>query len=215
MAVFSSPHTPSTIKYLRQLPNGQTWLVHGFVDCTEWCKLCLPQEEYLDALNEQEIVEKQLNGLIKQRDALAVELRATATKSKQLQDLYQEQDDLLAGIFNGRYGSALENKLEMELDTLLDRKQRIGVARIKWQNGRVLLQHAVNQLAFATRRWQELLQVRPEWVSSSLLVPLYEATVLLHLIPVTWLPPSPLTCFVLFCKQQHTAALYHGNRNSQ
>lgn len=50
----------------------------------------------------------------------------------------------------------------MELDALLDKKQRVSVARVKWQNGRVLMQHAVNQLAFAVRRWQELLQVRME-----------------------------------------------------
>jgi hypothetical protein len=43
---------------------------------------------------------------------------------------------------------------------LLDRKQRIGVAKYKWSNGRVLLNHACNQLAFATKRWLDLLKVQ-------------------------------------------------------
>ena len=63
---------------------------------------------------------------------------------------------MAAGIFNGSYGSELEDKLEGELDMMLDRKQRIGVAKFKWQGARVLLQYACNQLSFSVKRWQEL-----------------------------------------------------------
>ena len=67
-----------------------------------------------------------------------------------------------AGIFNGKYGSEMEFHLESQLDALLDRKQRIGVAKYKWTNARVLLQYAVNQLAFSVKRWGEVIRVRPE-----------------------------------------------------
>ena len=67
-----------------------------------------------------------------------------------------------AGIFNGKYGSEMEFHLESQLDTLLDRKQRIGVAKYKWTNARVLLQYAVNQLAFSVKRWGEVIRVRSE-----------------------------------------------------
>ena len=67
-----------------------------------------------------------------------------------------------ASIFNGHYGSELEYNLEMELDVLQDRKTRIGIAKYKWTNARVLLQHAVNQLAFAVKRLDEIKSVRVE-----------------------------------------------------
>ncbi|ELT99416.1 hypothetical protein CAPTEDRAFT_168266 [Capitella teleta] len=65
-------------------------------------------------------------------------------------------------IFNGKYGSELEYQLECQVDMLVDRKQRISVAKYKWQNSRVLLQHAVNQLAFSVKRWGELDRVRSD-----------------------------------------------------
>ena len=65
----------------------------------------------------------------------------------------------IAGIFDGKYGSDLEFRLEMELDNLNDRKQRVGVAKYKWQNSRVLMQYSCNQLSFAVKRWSELCTV--------------------------------------------------------
>ena len=64
-----------------------------------------------------------------------------------------------ASIFNGKYGSNLENQLELEMDSLMDYKQRVSVARTKWLNGRVLLVHACSQLSFATRRWVEMTRI--------------------------------------------------------
>ena len=66
-----------------------------------------------------------------------------------------------AAIFDGAYGSEYEYNLEMELDVLQDRKTRIGIAKYKWTNARVLLQHAVNQLAYAVKRLEELKTVAP------------------------------------------------------
>ena len=59
-------------------------------------------------------------------------------------------------IFNGEYGSDLENKLEAECDALLEKKERILVAKYKWSNARILLQHAVKQLGVACGKWMAL-----------------------------------------------------------
>ena len=64
--------------------------------------------------------------------------------------------DFVAKIFDGAYGSDLENKLESDLDLVREKRQRIGTAKYKWTNGRVLLEHACNQLAFANKRWEEV-----------------------------------------------------------
>ncbi|GFN93200.1 hypothetical protein PoB_001970600 [Plakobranchus ocellatus] len=90
--------------------------------------------------------------------------KAVQAKRAQLADINEtlktlEQQYRAACEKVGHYGSDLENQLEEEVDNLLDRKERIGVAKYKWANGRLLLQHACNQLAFAVGRWQTLAQV--------------------------------------------------------
>ena len=65
----------------------------------------------------------------------------------------------LADIFNGEYGSDLENSLEQAFDNLMDQKQRISVANYKWTSARVLLQHAVSQLSFAVQRWKDVSKI--------------------------------------------------------
>ncbi|ESO90962.1 hypothetical protein LOTGIDRAFT_122423, partial [Lottia gigantea] len=62
-------------------------------------------------------------------------------------------------IFSGEYGSETENKLEFEVNQIKDRKDRVSLAKYKWNNSRVLLQHACNQLALAVRRWYDLPQL--------------------------------------------------------
>ncbi|XP_064645995.1 putative mediator of RNA polymerase II transcription subunit 26 isoform X3 [Lineus longissimus] len=123
-------------------------------------QLSKEQEEYLEALNKQEVTEKALDGAKKQHEKVAAEVAGLKVEAEELYAIYKEQDELLAKLFGGKYGSDLEYKLETELDMLLDRKQRIGVAKYKWQNGRVLLNHACNQLAFASKRWQDLPKVQ-------------------------------------------------------
>ncbi len=67
-----------------------------------------------------------------------------------------------ASVFDGKYGSEREFNLESDLDILLERKQRVGVAKYKWQNAKVLLQHAGGQLGFAIRRWGDVMQIPPQ-----------------------------------------------------
>ncbi|KAI8785889.1 reticulocyte-binding protein PFD0110w isoform X1 [Biomphalaria glabrata] len=122
-------------------------------------KMSKEQEELLEALNEQEVAKKHLEGIVSQKKTLDKEIRDTTEKLNKLMTLYDEQDKILNDIFQGKYGSELENKLEEEVEQLLDRKERISVAKYKWSNGRLLLFHACNQLAYAVKRWQDLGQV--------------------------------------------------------
>ncbi|KAL5019966.1 hypothetical protein ScPMuIL_002858 [Solemya velum] len=119
-------------------------------------ELTREQEEYLEALSAQEVSKKQLDGVAKQKEELQKEVAEAKRMVETLEESYTKQETLLSNIFRGKYGSELENQLEAELELLLEKKQRVGVAKYKWVNGRVLLTHACNQLAFAVRRWQDI-----------------------------------------------------------
>lgn len=53
------------------------------------------QEEYLEALNKQEISKKELDGVKHQRDQLTSEVKTLKKEVDSLQKIYQEQDELL------------------------------------------------------------------------------------------------------------------------
>ncbi|KAI8503134.1 hypothetical protein Bbelb_189550 [Branchiostoma belcheri] len=122
-------------------------------------QLSKEQEEYVDALNKQEIGKQKLEASKKQLEKLKAEIAAYTGKNERYQKLLEEEDILLAGVFKGRYGSELEYKLEEEVDMLHDRKQRVLTAKFKWHNARVLMHHAVSQLALGVRRWLDLKRV--------------------------------------------------------
>ncbi|CAG5130832.1 unnamed protein product [Candidula unifasciata] len=122
-------------------------------------KLTKEQEEYLEAISAQEVLKKQLEGIQMQARNCDAEVQEMSKEMSKLALLYDEQDQILDDIFSGAYGSGLENRLESEVEELLDRKERIGVAKYKWSNGRLLLQHAYNQLGYAVSRWQTMDQV--------------------------------------------------------
>ncbi|KAK7475332.1 hypothetical protein BaRGS_00033408, partial [Batillaria attramentaria] len=117
-------------------------------------------EEYLEAVSEQEVAKKQMDGIAEQKQQLEKEVATLGKEMESLMKLYDEQDAILGRIFNGAYGSELENKLEAEFDAILERKERIMVAKYKWTNARILLQHAVNQLGVACGKWLDLQKVQ-------------------------------------------------------
>lgn len=117
------------------------------------------QEEYLDALNKQEIAKKELDGVTQQYEETKKVVEKLSVELKDLYKLYDEFDDLLSAIFKGEYGSPEENRLEGQLDNLLDKKQRVQVAHYKWTNARELLVHAVGQLTTAEQKWAEVIKV--------------------------------------------------------
>ncbi|XP_071826424.1 uncharacterized protein [Apostichopus japonicus] len=119
------------------------------------------QQEYMDALNKQEMHKNQLEAVTRQEASMRVEVTQLHQSSEELKALYDKQDNILSSIFDGKYGSELEYKLETELDMMMERKQRVAVAKYKWKNSKILIQHACSQFGFAVRRWNDLLQVPP------------------------------------------------------
>ncbi|XP_076439014.1 uncharacterized protein LOC143277922 isoform X2 [Babylonia areolata] len=122
-------------------------------------QMSVEQEEYLEAVSKQEMVKKQLDGVTQQKKQLEQEVAECGKQMETLMKLYDQQDEILGQIFNGEYGSDLENKLESEFDSVKERKERILVAKYKWSNAKILLQHAVKQLGVASTKWMEILKV--------------------------------------------------------
>ncbi|GFV28461.1 uncharacterized protein TNCV_3984121 [Trichonephila clavipes] len=54
------------------------------------------EEEYVDLLNRQEVIERQLDTVTKQRDLLKEEISALIINGELLQKLYAQRDELLA-----------------------------------------------------------------------------------------------------------------------
>ncbi|KAI6202414.1 hypothetical protein M3Y96_00946000 [Aphelenchoides besseyi] len=117
------------------------------------------KQEYLDALNKQEVSEKELKGALLQYERASRIAEFYKSQTANLNDLYEKQDELLVGIFGLDYASEQENKLEAQLDDALEWQQRVSLAKFKWCNGRVLLVHALTQMAFGITRWKELNEI--------------------------------------------------------
>ena len=78
---------------------------------------------------------------------------------ERLTSLRCEENGILEDIFNGAYGSDLEEKLELESEQLLQYKQHLGLAHYKWWNCRQLVHHACTQMAYACRRWTQIQEI--------------------------------------------------------
>ena len=114
------------------------------------------KKEYVDALNKQEIAEQELENLKAQYKRLYDEVINAERDKDELNKLRNKEETLLGRIFNDSYGSDKEWKLEMELDMLTQRKERINSAHIRWHAAHVYLEHAVKQLSWSTRRWAQI-----------------------------------------------------------
>ncbi|TKR93070.1 hypothetical protein L596_007598 [Steinernema carpocapsae] len=114
------------------------------------------QQDYLEALNRQEVAEKELRGSQQQYDRATKIADLYKQQTDKLNDLYEKQEKMLLGIFGPEYASEKENRLEGELDDAMEWQQRVSLAKFKWTNGRVLLVHAQTQMAFGITRWKEL-----------------------------------------------------------
>ena len=114
------------------------------------------QQEYMDALNQQEVAEKELKTQQEEYNALYAEVQTLQKECEELQKLRAEREKKLDEVFDGKYGSDLEGQLEMETELLTERKEMITRTRNYWSNAKVLMEHAVKQLAYATRRWAQI-----------------------------------------------------------
>lgn len=59
-------------------------------------------------------------------------------------------------IFEGQYGSELENQLERELDWLLEQKHHVDQAYFRWRQAQLLTKEACGYLNESVQKWKEL-----------------------------------------------------------
>lgn len=59
-------------------------------------------------------------------------------------------------IFEGQYGSDLENQLERELDWLLEQKHHVDQAYFRWRQAQLLTKEACGYLNEAVQKWKTL-----------------------------------------------------------
>lgn len=72
--------------------------------------------------------------------------------------LQDKQDGLLENIFNGDYGSELEEKLESEVDLLMQKKQKISGIHMTWVSSRELISLSCTQMLWSVNRWKQIAQ---------------------------------------------------------
>ena len=84
------------------------------------------------------------------------EIEELNEKSESLNALYSEQEELLAQIFGGAYGSETENRLESILDQHEQMRNRIVEANFKWKQAQLMVDYAYKQLDYAVQKWLEV-----------------------------------------------------------
>lgn len=65
-------------------------------------------------------------------------------------------------IFDGQYGSDLENQLEKELDWLLEQKHHVDQAYFRWKQAHLCVKQSCKQLQEAIENWKHYLDVPVE-----------------------------------------------------
>lgn len=100
----------------------------------------------------------QLDKLKLQLQNIKEKLDATKSQVDTLCTLQDKQDGLLENIFNGDYGSELEDKLEEEVEVLMQKKQKISGIHMTWVNSRELISMSCAQLVYSVNRWKQISQ---------------------------------------------------------
>ena len=118
----------------------------------------------MDALNQQEVAEKEMKSQQEEYNALYAEVQSLQNECEELQRLRGEREKRLDEIFDGKYGSELEGQLEAETELLTERKDMISRTQNYWKNAKLLMEHARQQLAYSTRRWAQINTVNQSMV---------------------------------------------------
>lgn len=71
-------------------------------------------------------------------------------------------DPKLDQIFDGQYGSDLENQLEKELDWLLEQKHHVDQAYFRWKQAHLCVKQACKHLTEAIENWKHYLDISVE-----------------------------------------------------
>jgi len=122
-------------------------------------QLSKEEEEYIEAKTEQENCHKQLTALREQKVKVTAEVELLGLDKQQLASLYEQQDATLERIFDGKYGSSLEQNLEDESDEIEERQDRVELAMQQWSQAEATADAATRQLDYACRRWLDVMKI--------------------------------------------------------
>ncbi|XP_074593033.1 BH3-only protein sayonara isoform X1 [Brevipalpus obovatus] len=125
-------------------------------------ELTKDEEAFLDALNHKEIVEREYQNTLQEIKVLNLDIKKLSKEAEKLQELYTSRDKLLDTIFEGQYGSDLENQLERELDWLLEQKHHVDQAYFRWKQAQILAKEACRDLNEGIQKWANLRSLTTE-----------------------------------------------------
>lgn len=94
--------------------------------------------------------------LQRRRDEVAEEVKLLKSKVAYLQGLYQEQDEMLVGLFGEAYGSEEEKDIEVQLDKVRSYRDTLVGGVLEWQEASMLVQSATELLDRAVTCWKEI-----------------------------------------------------------
>jgi len=94
--------------------------------------------------------------LQRRRDEVAEEVTVLKSKVAYLQGLYQEHDEMLAGLFGEAYGSDEEKDIEAQLDKVRSYRDTLAGSVLEWREASMLVQSATELLDRAVTCWKEI-----------------------------------------------------------
>lgn len=98
----------------------------------------------------------QIDRLNSEITSLNEKLTQSHSKVEELQTLQDKQDGLLENLFNGDYGSELEDKLEAEHEEMRSTRDRLVIVAMKWRSCKDALSKVCSQFAYSVARWNQL-----------------------------------------------------------
>ncbi|RWS27935.1 uncharacterized protein B4U80_00203 [Leptotrombidium deliense] len=90
---------------------------------------------------------------------LKLEIEKLSHEADQLRLLYTKRDKILDLVFEGQYGSDLENKLERELDWLTEQRHQVDQANFRWKQAQLHTKDACRLLSEAIKNWKTLIDI--------------------------------------------------------
>ena len=104
----------------------------------------------------QVLVRNEAALLQRRSEEVAEEVKLLKSKVAYLQGLYQEQDEMLAGLFGEAYGSEVEKDIEAQLDKARSYRDTLVGSVLEWQEASMLVQSATELLDRAVTCWKEI-----------------------------------------------------------
>jgi len=122
-------------------------------------QLSKEEQEYVQARSEEENCHVQLCDVRKEKVKVTSEIEELTMEKQHLAALYDKRDNILERVFDGEYGSKLEQSLEEESDELEHKLERLELVLQQWSQAEATCEAACRQLDYACRRWKDVMKI--------------------------------------------------------